>query len=116
MAEPDWADEKAREWLAEWLGPRWKDDTHLADLLRDVRFSDRPPYPHWCRDGHEPLGFGGDNERCPACKLRDDLLAEVRRIVLDVRGIWYPAGDSPEAVGSAITLCISEILKRLEAL
>jgi len=26
-------------------------------------------WPHMCRDGHEPLGFAGDDEMCPACKV-----------------------------------------------
>lgn len=27
-------------------------------------------YPHWCRDGHDRIGFSGDNEMCPACLAR----------------------------------------------
>lgn len=35
-------------------------------------------YPHMCRDGHDEIGFSGDDERCPICRLgftRDDLEA-----------------------------------------
>ena len=29
-------------------------------------------YPHMCRDGHDEIGFSGDEERCPMCRMMED--------------------------------------------
>lgn len=26
-------------------------------------------FPHLCQDGHEPIGFQGDAEECPVCRV-----------------------------------------------
>lgn len=36
-------------------------------------------YPHMCRDGHDEVGFRGDDERCPACRARDEVVMETDR-------------------------------------
>ena len=107
----DWAETKAREWLVE----KWQPDlqpkiTSLAALLREVRLPEDLPLGGMCRDDHVEIHYSlnlmGDDERCPACKLRDDLLAEVRRVVEDV---YERDEDMPPHKRD-------EILSRLESL
>jgi hypothetical protein len=96
----DWADEKAREWLnLDWASAEWDDgsaEASLAALLREV---EGDALARGAADGHD-LG-------------KEDTLAEVRRVVEDVqKSIW----GAPTDEGSAVTLCCSEILSRLEKL
>ena len=37
--------------------------------------SDMNVGPHYCEHEHEPIGHAGDDERCPLCRMRDDLAA-----------------------------------------
>lgn len=32
-------------------------------------------WPHMCQDDHEPVGWSGDDERCPVCRMRDEMEA-----------------------------------------
>ena len=29
-------------------------------------------YPHFCRDDHDEVGFSGDAEVCPVCRMRNE--------------------------------------------
>ena len=113
----DWADDRAFAWCAERGLSVEKHGASLATLLREARetqFADRCVYPHWCQDEHAPLGFRGDDERCPACRLRDTLLADVRSVVEEVGEGWHPRGTFANA--ETAELVIQLILHRLEAL
>lgn len=84
----DWAEECAKEWLDRMIDDGPMAEASLAALLREV------------------AQRAADEER----KLG---LAEVRRVVEDVqKSIW----GAPTDEGSAVTLCCSEILSRLEKL
>lgn len=47
----------------------------LADAWRSIH---EHGFPHWCRDGHERIGFESDDEVCPVCK-REARVAELER-------------------------------------
>ena len=104
----DWADTKAREWLemeakpSRFLAAELPAD-RLAALLREVREEER----------YQQVILWKDRTLTSAIEAKAGTLAEVRRVVGDVqKTIW----GSPTDEGSAVTLCCSEILSRLEAL
>ena len=97
---PIWAQDKAREWREQNLaggGWEWQLE-NLAALLVEV-------------------AAVGEMVRAEDAEylstLRADMLAEVRRVVVDVqKSIW----GAPTDEGTAVTLCCDEILSRLEKL
>lgn len=50
-----------------------------ASTAKRVLDTERTRYPHQCRDDHEEIGWRGDDERCPVCRMRDALEAERAR-------------------------------------
>ena len=52
-----------------------------------------------CRDGHEEIGFSGDDELCPLCiaLAQLEMLTEAAEAVVD-SAIIYRAGGGSEAV------------------
>lgn len=45
-------------------------------------------YPHMCRDDHDEIGYSGDSERCPVCRMRDELEAENARLTAVNDMLW----------------------------
>jgi hypothetical protein len=64
-----WIYDRVNEWFKE------QPQRQIAELVRDCMDDERAAsegtraYPHMCRDGHEEVGWRGEDEMCPVCSV-----------------------------------------------
>jgi hypothetical protein len=105
-------EQKAERYLQTiWPKGKWKTNplylNTLTALLREVIEDAKGTlfqfYPHMCRDGHDEVGWRGDEELCPACRALNAKDAEWVRAVKERATFPEDADDILRRMGVGVS-------------